>query len=213
LGPSKSSRHLSCIKVVAGRGQGTRIPIRRSANANPYEMRQVCSAVRNLSESRVSSSLRPQVICGQPYGRVCSTQPVQSLQVKSSTNTPVIQGAKQMHIKRRCDCELPRQSCWLGRARVYILSQDMLWFCLELPRKGSTKGGGICDARSRSTRPHPTWVENKRRWRRRRRSRCGGLGLDVDGGGSGDGALGLRPRNDMFHGLPAGLMGAHRTYP
>ncbi len=38
--------------------------------------------------------------------------------VKSSTNTPVMQGAKQMHIERRCDCELPRQSCRLGRACV-----------------------------------------------------------------------------------------------
>ncbi len=39
-------------------------------------------------------------------------------QVKSSTNTPVMQGAKQKHIERRCDCELPRQSCRLGRACV-----------------------------------------------------------------------------------------------
>jgi hypothetical protein len=38
--------------------------------------------------------------------------------VKSSTNTPVMQGAKRMHIERRCDCELPRQSCRLGRACV-----------------------------------------------------------------------------------------------
>jgi hypothetical protein len=35
-------------------------------------------------------------------------------QVKSSTNTPVIQGAKQTHIERRCDFELPRQSCRSG---------------------------------------------------------------------------------------------------
>ena len=65
-----------------------------------------------------------------------------------STNTPVMQGAKQMHIERRCDCELPRQSCRLGRACVdFFFTQVLLWFCLELPRKGSAKGGGICDAR------------------------------------------------------------------
>jgi hypothetical protein len=52
-----------------------------------------------------------------------------------------------MHIERRCDCELPRQSCLLCRACVDFLTQVLLWFCLELPRKGSAKGGGICDAR------------------------------------------------------------------
>ena len=53
-----------------------------------------------------------------------------------------------MHIERRCDCELPRQSCRLGRACVdFFLTQVLLWFCLELPRKGSAKGGGIFDAR------------------------------------------------------------------
>ncbi len=52
-----------------------------------------------------------------------------------------------MHIERRCDCELPRQSCRLGRACAYFLTQVMFWFCLKLPRKGSAKGGGICDAR------------------------------------------------------------------
>ena len=32
--------------------------------------------------------------------------------------------------------------------RVYIfLTQVLLWFCLELPRKGSAKEVGICDAR------------------------------------------------------------------
>ncbi len=32
--------------------------------------------------------------------------------------------------------------------RVYIfLTQVLLWFCLKLPRKGSAKEGGICDAR------------------------------------------------------------------
>ena len=53
-----------------------------------------------------------------------------------------------MRIERRCDCELlPRQSCRLGRACVNFLTQVLLWFCLELPRKGRAKGGGICDAR------------------------------------------------------------------
>jgi hypothetical protein len=53
-----------------------------------------------------------------------------------------------MQIKRRCDCELPRLSCRLGRACVdYFLTQILLWFCLELPRKGSAKGGGIRDSR------------------------------------------------------------------
>jgi hypothetical protein len=56
-------------------------------------------------------------------------------QVKSSTNTPVIQGEKQMHIEGRCDCELPRQSCRLGRACVDFSTQVLLWFCLVLPRK------------------------------------------------------------------------------
>jgi hypothetical protein len=54
-----------------------------------------------------------------------------------------------MRTERRCDCELPRrQSYRLGRACVdFFLTQALLWFCLELPRKGSAKGGGICDAR------------------------------------------------------------------
>ncbi len=53
-----------------------------------------------------------------------------------------------MHIERRCDCELPRQSCRLGRACVgFFFTQVLHWFCLELPRKGSAKGGGICAAR------------------------------------------------------------------
>ena len=70
------------------------------------------------------------------------------MQVKSSINTPVMQGAKQMHIERRCDCELPRQSFRLGRSfGDFFLTQVLLWFCLELPRKGIAKGGGICDAR------------------------------------------------------------------
>ena len=51
-----------------------------------------------------------------------------------------------MHIERRCDCELPRQSCRFGRACVDFLTQVLLWF-LELLRKGSAKGGGIRDAR------------------------------------------------------------------
>ena len=29
----------------------------------------------------------------------------------------------------------------------FFLTQVLLWFGLELPRKGSAKGGGICDAR------------------------------------------------------------------
>jgi hypothetical protein len=66
--------------------------------------------------------------------------------VNSSTNTPVMQGEKQMHIERRCDCELPRQSCRLVRACIFFLTQVLLWFCSELLRKGSAKGGGICDA-------------------------------------------------------------------
>jgi hypothetical protein len=76
-------------------------------------------------------------------------QSLNVVQVKSSTNTPVTQGTKQMHhIERRCEFELPRQSCRLGRACVgFYLTQVLLWFCLELPRKGSKKGGGICDAR------------------------------------------------------------------
>jgi hypothetical protein len=52
-----------------------------------------------------------------------------------------------MHIERRCDFELPRPSFRLGRACVDFFTQVLLWFCLELPRKASTKGGGICDAR------------------------------------------------------------------
>ena len=35
---------------------------------------------------------------------------------------------------------------WAVRVYIY-LTQVLLWFCLELPRKGSAKGGGICDAR------------------------------------------------------------------
>ncbi len=58
-----------------------------------------------------------------------------------------MQGAKQMHIERRCDCELHQQSYRLGRACVDFLTQVLLWFCLELPRKGSAKGGGMWDAR------------------------------------------------------------------
>ena len=63
-----------------------------------------------------------------------------------------------MHIERRCDCELPRQSCRLGRACVdfFFLTQVLLWFCLELPRNGSAKGGGIRDARVKT---HPVnWL-------------------------------------------------------
>ena len=61
-------------------------------------------------------------------------------------------GAKHNNLtnahRKRCDCELPRQSCRLGRACVdFLFTQVLLWFCLELPRKGSAKGGGICDAR------------------------------------------------------------------
>ncbi len=52
-----------------------------------------------------------------------------------------------MHIERRFVFELPRNSCRLRRACVEFLTQVLLWFCLELPRKGSAKGGGICDAR------------------------------------------------------------------
>ena len=29
----------------------------------------------------------------------------------------------------------------------FFLTQVLLWFCLELPRKESAKGGGICDSR------------------------------------------------------------------
>ncbi len=79
----------------------------------------------------------------------CSTQwawGAERLQVKSNNNTPVMQGAKQMHIERKCDYEL-RQSCRLGRACVDFLTQVLLWFCLALPGKGSAKGGVICDAR------------------------------------------------------------------
>ncbi len=61
-----------------------------------------------------------------------------------------------MHIERRCDCELPRKSCRLGRAYVYFFSRVLLWFCLELPRKGNAKGGGIRDARVKA---HPVnWL-------------------------------------------------------
>jgi hypothetical protein len=61
-----------------------------------------------------------------------------------------------MHIEKKCDCELPRQSCRLGRACVDFLIQVLLWFCLELPRKGSAKGGGIRDAR---VKVHPfNWL-------------------------------------------------------
>ena len=52
-----------------------------------------------------------------------------------------------MHIKRRCDDELRRQSCRLAVIAQIFLTQVLLWFCLELPRKGSVKGGGIRDAR------------------------------------------------------------------
>jgi hypothetical protein len=52
-----------------------------------------------------------------------------------------------MRIERRFDCELPRQSCRLGRACVDFLTKVLLWFCLELPRKESATGGRICDAR------------------------------------------------------------------
>jgi hypothetical protein len=34
------------------------------------------------------------------------------------------QGAKQMHIERMCDCELPRQSCRLGRACLDFFDSD-----------------------------------------------------------------------------------------
>ncbi len=54
-----------------------------------------------------------------------------------------------MRNKRRCDYELPRQSCRLGLACVDNFTQVQFWFCLELPRKGSAKGGGIRDARAK----------------------------------------------------------------
>jgi hypothetical protein len=60
-----------------------------------------------------------------------------------------------MHIERLykegaiVNCELPRQS-WLPVGPcvcTFLLTEVLLWFCLELPRKESAKGGGICDAR------------------------------------------------------------------
>ncbi len=35
---------------------------------------------------------------------------------------------------------------WAVRAYIF-LTQVLPWFCLELPRKESVKGGGMCDAR------------------------------------------------------------------
>ena len=93
-------------------------------------------------------SARMTLLRGPSLRLLCAAITTGMEQVKSSTNTPVMQGAKQMHIERRCDCELPRQSCRLGRACVgFFFTQVLLWFCLELPRKGSANGGGIRDAR------------------------------------------------------------------
>jgi hypothetical protein len=51
---------------------------------------------------------------------------------------------------------LPRQSCRLGRACVDFFIQVLLWFVMELLRKGSAKGGGIRDAR---VKVHPVnWL-------------------------------------------------------
>ncbi len=62
-----------------------------------------------------------------------------------------------MRIERRCDWELPPQSCRLGRAFVdFFLTQVLLRFCLELPHKGSAKGDGFYDAR---VKVHPVnWL-------------------------------------------------------
>ncbi len=78
-------------------------------------------------------------------------------QVKSSYNTPVMQGANQMHIKRRCDCELPRQSCRLGRACVYIFDSGPALVMFGAPTQRKCEGGvGIRDAR---VKVHPVnWL-------------------------------------------------------
>ncbi len=70
-------------------------------------------------------------------------------QVKSSTNTPLIHEAKQVHAKKRRNvCSPGNRSGWLGLAcEDLFLTQVLFWFGLELPRKGIAKGDGICDAR------------------------------------------------------------------
>ena len=71
-------------------------------------------------------------------------------QVMSCTNTPVMQRAKQMHIERRCVCEVVSspgsRAGYNPRVRRFFSTQVQLLFCLELPRKGSAKGSGIRDA-------------------------------------------------------------------
>ncbi len=61
-----------------------------------------------------------------------------------------MQGAKQMHIKRRCDCELPRQSCRLGRACVDLFYSGPALVLFGTPAKKEVRrevGFVICDAR------------------------------------------------------------------
>jgi hypothetical protein len=120
-------------------GGEAEVKLRDNAISEPFAMiTSRMDAKRNRLDCRIAT--RPEI-------RLRPAQGWRS-QVKSRTNTPVMQGAKQMHIERRCDYELPRQSCRLGRACVdfFLLTHVLLWYCLELPRKGSAKGGGICDA-------------------------------------------------------------------
>ena len=63
MGPSKSSRHLSCIKVVARRGQGARMPIRCCQTLRSAASRLHCP--KSVGMSYLLSALlsvRPQVI-------------------------------------------------------------------------------------------------------------------------------------------------------
>ncbi len=74
-------------------------------------------------------------------------------QVKSSTNTPVMQGAKQMYTERRCDCELPRQSCRLGRACVDFFDSGHALVLFGAPaQKEVRREVGFVMPESRSTR-------------------------------------------------------------
>ena len=52
-----------------------------------------------------------------------------------------------MHIKKKCDCELPQQSCRLGRASVDFFDSGPALVLFRAPAQRKCEGGGICDAR------------------------------------------------------------------
>jgi hypothetical protein len=65
-----------------------------------------------------------------------------------------------MHIKRRYDLSSPgNRAGWAVRVFFFFFTQVLLWFCLELPRKGSAKGIEVRDAR---VKVHPViWLTSE----------------------------------------------------